>query len=180
MFASALALIVRYLGVYILCFAVGFYAHIRWERYWEGDSGKNTPTLTETVKEVASGNLVYVEAGIFGKQTRSIILYGIEIPMESEMDAKNNLSLLVAKGDTISIAIKEGRAVFGDIVGIIHSRLGVNCNIEQVRLGFAKTNTKDKDFLLAQKEAQQAHRGIWKNPDNPKPKPWWHDEEKEK
>lgn len=178
MWISLVLWLVRYAGVYALCFVAGFYSHIKLENWWRGDDEVSTLTMTATAVKAESGNRFTIEAGIFGKRTRNVVLWGLEIPTEIEGEALVHLSSLINKGDVISIAIEEGHKQLSDVAGIVRSRNGANLNIEQIRMGLAKASISNKEFLTAQKEAQSAKRGIWKTTTvPPKPFPWWKDNE---
>lgn len=170
--------LVKNLGIYFLCFCLGFYCHYRLAKWWHGDAGpREAPTISETVAKVNSGNELLIKAGLFGRRTRKVILWGIEIPSDVADDARTHLQSLVKEDDDIRISIEQGRRNITDISGVVTAWNGVNCNLDQLRWGLAKVTVKNADFVAAQTEAMKAGRGIWSKqdpdkPPRPRPRPW--------
>lgn len=162
---------------YLLCFCMGWYCSNKWHHRDNPDDGGRVITMTERVLTVDSGNEITTKAGLLGRRSRVTSLWGIDIPAEVADNATTSLRSIIQEGDTIEVEVKEGRRIGrADLSGIVvHS--GMNCNLEQLRRGWAKATVPDKEFVAAQAEAEKAGRGIWKKKDPDKPHrphfPWW-------
>jgi len=167
---------------YLICFCLGWYCCNKWYHRGGGsDDGGRQIVVTERVLTVDSGDEITTRAGLFGRQSRVTSLWGIEIPAEVADEAATSLRSIVSEGDTIQVELKEGhKHGRADNAGIVmHS--GTNCNLEQLRRGWAKATVSDKEFVAAQAEAEKAGRGIWKKQDPKKPHhpffPFWREGE---
>ena len=144
---------------YILCVVLGLWLYHKITHL--GGSATDTSVVAESVVSVDSGNQLTIKAGLLGRKTRSLTLYGIEIPDAVSTQAADNLKRLVAAGDSVRVEIIEGRKRLTDISGVVSAENGVNCCLDQLRRGLAQTSVSRKDFISAQKEAQKNKLGIW-------------------
>jgi endonuclease YncB( thermonuclease family) len=177
---SIISFIIGIILPYIIVFCLGWYCCNQWHHYREG--GGILTNATAQVISVDTGSSLTTKAGLLGRRSHSVTLWGIEVPTEVEAAAHTSLSSLVHAGDTVKMHVKEGKKRSREEVSAIVTHNGDNINLEQLRRGWAKAVVSDADFVAAQTEAQKAHRGIWqkkKDPDNPhKPHwPFWKDEE---
>lgn len=163
---------------YIIVFCLGWYCCNKWHD--RGANGTLRTTGTAQVISIKSGDEIVTKAGLLGRRSHSVTLWGIEIPAGVSSQATENLKSMVKTGDTIKYLVKEGRKRSRDDISAIVTHNGQNVNLEQLRQGLAKAIVTDKEFVAAQSEAQRAHRGIWqkKDPEPRKPHhPFWHDEQ---
>lgn len=176
---SILGPIFRVMLPYLLAFSAGWYMCNQYHSK-NNEQGKSS-TITETVSKVSSGADLVVSAGVFGRRTKTVSLWGIEIPPEANDNATTSLRSIINEGDTVNIELKTGRSIGSNGVSGVVLHSGTNCNLEQLRRGWATASVVDKAFVAAQKEAETARVGIWKTkePKKPKPFPWWKDELKE-
>ena len=178
-FGTIISFIVTLVLPYILCFGIGWYCCSKWHDYRAG--GGILTNTTAQVISVDSGEKITTKAGLIGRRSRVVTLWGIEVPTEVSAAAHTSLSSMIKAGDTVKMHLKEGRKRSRDEVSAIVMHSGDNLNLEQLRKGWAKAVVPDKEYVAAQSEAQKAHRGIWakEDPNNPhKPHwPFWKDEE---
>ena len=170
---NVIAPIFKVLLPYLLCAAIGFYFGYQW------NSAKqqrlvNFETIEKEVKSIESATALTVKSGLFNRQSRSVTLWGIDIPDTVAKDALTRISTIIIIGDAIKIEIKQGNRIGNAAIsGIVTASNGVNCNLELLKKGLAKATIVDSTFLAAQTEAQKAKLGIWQVPIGPnKPKPW--------
>jgi endonuclease YncB( thermonuclease family) len=135
---------------------------------------------TCNVTQVIGGGMIEVEWT--RRKTREVLLAGIEVPVECESQASDNLDRLVSS--TAVTLLYESRRVFGDSADASHSSeiesagevfetsgpisaivydAGHRClQVEQLAAGLARCNGEANDEMkAAEKSAKKAKRGIW-------------------
>lgn len=163
---------------YILCFCIGWYCSAKWYGTDDESVGRDVD-FSASVLSVDSGKEITIKAGLLGRANRTVSLYGIDIPEEVHENATISLQSMIANDSSVKVTISNGlRIGRADISGVVISN-GVNCNLEQLRRGWAKTNVSNKEFVEAQEEAKKAGRGIWKKDKDDERRPffpWWREE----
>ena len=158
---SILLPILKKTWTYLLVLGIAFFVYYKIKNWFRAP---NNDVRVETVVEVDSPNVIKVKTGLLGRRTKSLILYGIEVPEEQYEDAMDMVNSYVAKDDQVNT----------EQVGNyykIWSR-GVYINKELILAGNAKLNQNDDDLLDAQSDAQNNQRGIWWDYEKPW-FPWW-------
>ena len=128
-------------------------------------------SITATIASVTSGNQIEIQAGLLGRKTRTVTLYGITIPSPQETQAKDNLTKLLPVKSQARIEIIDGHKLITDITGIIYTG-DKNINTDQLTKGLAQNTSGRKDFYYAEKEAKKNKIGIWHEEKETK-KHWW-------
>lgn len=105
-----------------------------------------------SVISVVNGATIEIESGVFGRRSRYVQLKGISCPSEGQPffdESRENLESTCGEFCRVT-----SDCVFG--------ASGINLNIEQLEMGFAKCNSDAPDeWLKIEAKAKKKKLGIW-------------------
>ena len=155
-------------GLALVCFVAGVVVCWRWTHR------EKIFSEMVTVASVANGATIEAKAGLLGRSTRSIFLEGVAAPGLSDPlgpESQENLKRLA--GDTVRVESSTRAIGARPLVGTCFGSTGANLALAQLRAGLAKCETgATADQIAAQREAQRAGRGLWKQ--SAGGSHWWH------
>ncbi len=107
--------------------------------------------ISAAVRKIESRDQISIEAGLLGRRSRLVTLYGVDCREEAKEWLENKLP----PESQISIDITQGKKLgTSEITGIIkQGNTIINC--ELIRQGLAKNTSKQTDFRKAEKEAKR-------------------------